>query len=184
MKYYLFSELLTLPSRFLSLSYWLCCNVDAARAHSLKLMIQNLICSVEKEVFVNKSFTVTHLCFELQPLWDWLFFWQKVPNQILLEPQRFRLVNPHVIREAALDLLKYAPPRSRLWGWDQVIDTFKTSPFQYKYFTKWLYVQLWPKSWWTFHVHMKATLTSDTARKIIIIKYKVLPYAVYHQLWS
>uniref|UniRef100_A0AAQ6IQ63 Lactosylceramide alpha-2,3-sialyltransferase n=1 Tax=Anabas testudineus TaxID=64144 RepID=A0AAQ6IQ63_ANATE len=57
------------------------------------------------------------------PLWDWLFFWQKVPDQIPLEPQRFRLVNPHVIREAALDLLKYSAPRSRLWGWDQNVPT-------------------------------------------------------------
>ncbi|XP_035509485.1 tyrosine-protein kinase JAK1 [Morone saxatilis] len=53
------------------------------------------------------------------PLWDWLFFWQKVPDQIPLEPHRFRLLNPLVIRETALDLLKYPPPRTRLWGQDQ-----------------------------------------------------------------
>lgn len=58
----------------------------------------------------------------LQPLWDWLFFWQKVPDQIPLEVHRFRLLNPKVIRETALDLLKYPPPRRRLWGKDKVID--------------------------------------------------------------
>uniref|UniRef100_A0A3Q1EBU3 Lactosylceramide alpha-2,3-sialyltransferase n=1 Tax=Acanthochromis polyacanthus TaxID=80966 RepID=A0A3Q1EBU3_9TELE len=61
------------------------------------------------------------------PLWDWLFFWQKVPNQIPLEPSRFRLLNPHVIRQTALGLLKYPPPRSRLWGWDQNVPTLGVS---------------------------------------------------------
>ncbi|KAM9376707.1 lactosylceramide alpha-2,3-sialyltransferase isoform 3-T5 [Pholidichthys leucotaenia] len=57
------------------------------------------------------------------PLWDWLFFWQKVPDQIPLDHTRFRLLNPHVIREVALDLLKYSPATPRLWGWDQNIPT-------------------------------------------------------------
>ncbi|KAM9741052.1 lactosylceramide alpha-2,3-sialyltransferase isoform 2-T2 [Menidia menidia] len=57
------------------------------------------------------------------PLLDWLFFWQKVPSEIPLEPQMFRLLNPRVIRETALDLLKYPEPRPRLWGWDQNIPT-------------------------------------------------------------
>lgn len=59
----------------------------------------------------------------LQPLWDWFFFWQKVPDQIPLEPQQYRLLNPQVIRETALDLLGYPPPRWRIWGWDQVVET-------------------------------------------------------------
>lgn len=61
------------------------------------------------------------------PLWDWLFFWQKVPDQIPLEPQRFRLLNPRIIRETALDLLKYPPPRPRLWGSDQNVPTMGVS---------------------------------------------------------
>ncbi|XP_034038235.1 lactosylceramide alpha-2,3-sialyltransferase isoform X2 [Thalassophryne amazonica] len=61
------------------------------------------------------------------PLWDWLFFWQKVPDQIPLEPHRFRLLNLQVIRETALDLLKYPPPRPRLWGWDQNVPTLGVS---------------------------------------------------------
>lgn len=62
----------------------------------------------------------------LQPLWDWLFFWQKVPDRLALETDRFRLLNPQVIREAALDLLKYPPPRPRLWWSDQVIHSSRT----------------------------------------------------------
>ncbi|XP_056899996.1 lactosylceramide alpha-2,3-sialyltransferase isoform X2 [Takifugu flavidus] len=50
------------------------------------------------------------------PLWDWLFFWQKVPDHIPLDSHRFRLLNPGVIRETALDLLQFPPPRSQLWG--------------------------------------------------------------------
>ncbi|XP_017278646.1 lactosylceramide alpha-2,3-sialyltransferase [Kryptolebias marmoratus] len=57
------------------------------------------------------------------PLWDWIFFWQKVPKEIPLEPSRFRLLSPHIIRETALDLLKYPQPRQRLWGWDQNVPT-------------------------------------------------------------
>lgn len=57
------------------------------------------------------------------PLWDWLFFWQKVPAQIPVESQRFRLLNPDVIRETSQDLLKYPPPRPRLWGYDANVPT-------------------------------------------------------------
>ncbi|XP_056456584.1 lactosylceramide alpha-2,3-sialyltransferase isoform X2 [Gadus chalcogrammus] len=51
-------------------------------------------------------------------LWDRLFFWQKVPDRIPLEPQRFRLLNLQLIRETAMGLLQYPPPQSRLWGLD------------------------------------------------------------------
>uniref|UniRef100_A0A1A8Q721 Lactosylceramide alpha-2,3-sialyltransferase n=1 Tax=Nothobranchius pienaari TaxID=704102 RepID=A0A1A8Q721_9TELE len=57
------------------------------------------------------------------PLWDWIFFWQKVPNEVPLEPSRFRLLNPQVIRETALDLLRFSQPRPHLWGWDQNVPT-------------------------------------------------------------
>lgn len=67
---------------------------------------------------------MTQLCFVLQSLLDRLFFWQKVPREIPLEPQNFRLLNPDVIRETALDLLKYPPPRPRIWGWDKVPSLF------------------------------------------------------------
>ncbi|XP_033949518.1 lactosylceramide alpha-2,3-sialyltransferase isoform X3 [Pseudochaenichthys georgianus] len=60
-------------------------------------------------------------------LWDWLFFWQKVPDHIPLERHRFRLLNPLVIRETALDLLKYPPPKPRLWGKDQNVPTMGVS---------------------------------------------------------
>ncbi|XP_074530761.1 lactosylceramide alpha-2,3-sialyltransferase isoform X2 [Halichoeres trimaculatus] len=61
------------------------------------------------------------------PLLDWIFFWQKVPSQIPLEPHKFRLLNPQVIQETALDLLKYPAPRPRLWGSDQNVPTIGVS---------------------------------------------------------
>ncbi|CAJ1057953.1 lactosylceramide alpha-2%2C3-sialyltransferase isoform X1 [Xyrichtys novacula] len=61
------------------------------------------------------------------PLWDWLFFWQKVPSEIPLKPDKFRLLNPQVIRETALYLLKYPAPKPRLWGSDQNVPTIGVS---------------------------------------------------------
>ncbi|XP_077958250.1 lactosylceramide alpha-2,3-sialyltransferase isoform X2 [Gasterosteus aculeatus] len=61
------------------------------------------------------------------PLWDWLFFWQKVPDGVPLEPHRFRLLNPLVITETALDLLHYPPPTGGLWGWEKKVPTIGVS---------------------------------------------------------
>ncbi|XP_061642856.1 lactosylceramide alpha-2,3-sialyltransferase isoform X1 [Phyllopteryx taeniolatus] len=61
------------------------------------------------------------------PLWDWLFFWHDVPEEIPLERNRLRLLNPLVIKETALDLLKFSPPTTRLWGWDQNVPTLGVS---------------------------------------------------------
>ncbi|CAL8264334.1 unnamed protein product [Lota lota] len=61
------------------------------------------------------------------PLWDWLFFWQKVPDRIPLEPQQFRLLNLQVIRETAVGLLQYPAPQRRVWGWDPNVPTLGMS---------------------------------------------------------
>lgn len=78
---------------------------------------------------VDLSWTSAMISKHMVPLWDWLFFWQKVPDQIPLQPHSFRLLNPYVIKEAALDLLKYPPPRRRawLWGKDQNVPTIGVS---------------------------------------------------------
>ena len=56
-----------------------------------------------------------------QSLWNWLFFWQNVPDEIPVKVNRFRVLNLKLIREVALDLLHYPDPKPRLWGWDQVL---------------------------------------------------------------
>nr|XP_020451130.1 lactosylceramide alpha-2,3-sialyltransferase isoform X3 [Monopterus albus] len=55
-------------------------------------------------------------------LWDRLFFWKSIPDQVPVKPHRFRLLNPQVIEETAFYLLKYPAPTSRLWGSDQFSD--------------------------------------------------------------
>ncbi|KAL4660960.1 lactosylceramide alpha-2,3-sialyltransferase [Arapaima gigas] len=59
--------------------------------------------------------------------WDRLFFWQKVPDRIPVELSQFRILNPEIIRETALDLLHLPAPRSRLWGWDPNVPTLGVS---------------------------------------------------------
>lgn len=60
-------------------------------------------------------------------LWDWLFFWQSVPVSLPLKASQFRLLNPEIIRETALDLLHYPSVRERLWRWDQNVPTLGVS---------------------------------------------------------
>uniref|UniRef100_A0A3B5MDI5 Lactosylceramide alpha-2,3-sialyltransferase n=1 Tax=Xiphophorus couchianus TaxID=32473 RepID=A0A3B5MDI5_9TELE len=60
---------------------------------------------------------------KLGTFWDWFFFWQRVPQEIPLDPSRFRLLNPDVLRQTALDFLEYPKPRWRPWGWDQNVPT-------------------------------------------------------------
>ncbi|KAK3564402.1 hypothetical protein QTP86_017291 [Hemibagrus guttatus] len=60
-------------------------------------------------------------------LWDKLFFWQKVPSSIPVDPSRFRILNPEIIRETAFKLLQYPNPKPRQWGWDQNIPTLGVS---------------------------------------------------------
>lgn len=72
---------------------------------------------------VDVSWTAAMVNKQPVPWKDWFFFWKKVPAQIPIDTQRFRLLNPLVIREAALGLLRYPPPSARLWGWDQNVPT-------------------------------------------------------------
>ncbi|GAA6096893.1 lactosylceramide alpha-2,3-sialyltransferase isoform X1 [Tachysurus ichikawai] len=60
-------------------------------------------------------------------LWDKLFFWQKVPGSIPVDPSKFRILNPEIIRETALKLLQYPNPKPRRWGWDQNVPTLGVS---------------------------------------------------------
>ncbi|XP_030620909.1 lactosylceramide alpha-2,3-sialyltransferase isoform X2 [Chanos chanos] len=64
---------------------------------------------------------------EKMSLWDSLFFWQKVPDKIPIDPSQFRILNLEIIRETAMDLLHYSTPKRRLWGWDQNVPTLGVS---------------------------------------------------------
>uniref|UniRef100_UPI00398F38F5 lactosylceramide alpha-2,3-sialyltransferase isoform X1 n=2 Tax=Pristiophorus japonicus TaxID=55135 RepID=UPI00398F38F5 len=59
--------------------------------------------------------------------WEKIWFWQEVAKEIPIEPAQFRILNPEIIRETAIDLLQLPEPRSKLWGWDQNIPTLGVS---------------------------------------------------------
>ncbi|GCB66804.1 hypothetical protein scyTo_0013618 [Scyliorhinus torazame] len=59
--------------------------------------------------------------------WERIWFWQKVTEEIPIQPAQFRVLNPEIIRETAVDLLQLPEPRSKLWGWDQNIPTLGVS---------------------------------------------------------
>lgn len=54
-----------------------------------------------------------------QPLWMHFFFWKNVAMKIPLAPRRFRILNPAIVKETALDILQY--PEPRLLNWDKVV---------------------------------------------------------------
>ncbi|KTF74581.1 hypothetical protein cypCar_00040763, partial [Cyprinus carpio] len=56
-------------------------------------------------------------------LWDWLYFWQNVPVSLPLKASQFRLLNPEIIRETALDLLHYPSVKD----WDKNVPTLGVS---------------------------------------------------------
>ncbi|XP_038608452.1 lactosylceramide alpha-2,3-sialyltransferase isoform X1 [Tachyglossus aculeatus] len=60
---------------------------------------------------------------ESVPLWVRLFFWKQVAEKIPLQSKQFRILNPVIIKETALDILQYPQPRSKFWGWDKNVPT-------------------------------------------------------------
>ncbi|XP_068023777.1 lactosylceramide alpha-2,3-sialyltransferase isoform X2 [Melanerpes formicivorus] len=60
---------------------------------------------------------------ETLPLWVRVFFWKEVAGRIPLAAPRFRLLNPLVLRETALDILQFPEPQPKLWGWDENVPT-------------------------------------------------------------
>ncbi|XP_044304214.1 lactosylceramide alpha-2,3-sialyltransferase isoform X1 [Varanus komodoensis] len=60
---------------------------------------------------------------ETLSLWMRLFFWKQVAEKIPVLPKQFRILNPVIIKETALDILEYPEPRSKIWGWDKNVPT-------------------------------------------------------------
>ncbi|XP_028657414.1 lactosylceramide alpha-2,3-sialyltransferase [Erpetoichthys calabaricus] len=56
-------------------------------------------------------------------LFDWIFFWQEVAGSIPIKPSQFRILNPEIVIQTAMDLLQLPPPRWKLWGQDQNVPT-------------------------------------------------------------
>ncbi|KAL8185327.1 UNVERIFIED_CONTAM: Lactosylceramide alpha-2,3-sialyltransferase [Gekko kuhli] len=60
---------------------------------------------------------------ESLPLWMRLFFWKQVAEKIPVLPKQFRILNPVIIKETALDILQYPEPQPKFWGWDKNVPT-------------------------------------------------------------
>ncbi|XP_014750684.1 PREDICTED: lactosylceramide alpha-2,3-sialyltransferase isoform X4 [Sturnus vulgaris] len=60
---------------------------------------------------------------ETLPLWVRLFFWKEVAEKIPFTSKQFRILNPVIIKETALDMLQFPEPRSKFWGWDKNVPT-------------------------------------------------------------
>uniref|UniRef100_A0A8C5M0K1 Lactosylceramide alpha-2,3-sialyltransferase n=1 Tax=Leptobrachium leishanense TaxID=445787 RepID=A0A8C5M0K1_9ANUR len=55
--------------------------------------------------------------------WNRLFFWKSVAEQIPLKATQFRILNPLIVKETALDILQYPHPFYKWIGWEKNIPT-------------------------------------------------------------
>lgn len=83
--------------------------------------MNSLTCAVSAIQFAVSQFPFAELFFSFsQPLWVRLFFWKEVAEKIPFTSKQFRILNPVIIKETALDILQFPEPRSKFWGWDKV----------------------------------------------------------------
>ncbi|XP_053314128.1 lactosylceramide alpha-2,3-sialyltransferase [Spea bombifrons] len=59
--------------------------------------------------------------------WNKLFFWKSVVERLPLKPNQIRIVNPLVVKETSLDILRYPAPRHKRWGWEKNVPTIGVS---------------------------------------------------------
>ncbi|XP_075712784.1 lactosylceramide alpha-2,3-sialyltransferase isoform X2 [Rhinoderma darwinii] len=55
--------------------------------------------------------------------WNKLFFWKSVMEKLPLKSHQFRILNPLIVKETAMDILQFLPPRQKWWGWDKNVPT-------------------------------------------------------------
>ncbi|XP_040191176.1 lactosylceramide alpha-2,3-sialyltransferase isoform X1 [Rana temporaria] len=55
--------------------------------------------------------------------WNRLFFWKSVTEKLPLKPHQFRILNPLIVKETAMDILQFLPPRWKWWGWNKNVPT-------------------------------------------------------------
>lgn len=76
-------------------------------------------------LFKNVDFAWTRAMLrnETVPLWMRLFFWRHVAEKIPVAPKQFRILNPLIITETALDFLEFPKPQWKFWGWHKSVPT-------------------------------------------------------------
>lgn len=55
--------------------------------------------------------------------WNRLFFWKSVTEKLPLKSHQIRILNPLIVKETAMDILQFLPPRQKWWGWDKNVPT-------------------------------------------------------------
>ncbi|KAM3939454.1 lactosylceramide alpha-2,3-sialyltransferase isoform 1-T4 [Leptodactylus fuscus] len=55
--------------------------------------------------------------------WNKLFFWKSVIEKLPLKSHQIRILNPLIVKETAMDILQFVPPRQKWWGWDKNVPT-------------------------------------------------------------
>ncbi|XP_075050222.1 lactosylceramide alpha-2,3-sialyltransferase [Mixophyes fleayi] len=91
---------------------------------------------VSKEEYLSNSLLVTvlfkHVDFlwlqamlkkETLSVWNRLFFWKSVAEELPLKSHQFRILNPLIVKETAMDILQFSPPSQKWWGWDKNVPT-------------------------------------------------------------
>lgn len=60
---------------------------------------------------------------ESLPIWIRIFFWKQVADKIPVSSKQFRILNPLIVKETAMDLLGYPEPWQKWWGWEKIVPT-------------------------------------------------------------
>ncbi|XP_063781047.1 lactosylceramide alpha-2,3-sialyltransferase-like [Pseudophryne corroboree] len=55
--------------------------------------------------------------------WNKLFFWKSVTENLPLKSHQFRILNPLIVKETAMDILQFLPPHQKWLGWDKNVPT-------------------------------------------------------------
>ncbi|XP_069488273.1 lactosylceramide alpha-2,3-sialyltransferase isoform X2 [Ambystoma mexicanum] len=56
-------------------------------------------------------------------IWSRMFFWKQVVENIPVQSKQFRILNPLIVKETAIDILQYPEPQNKWWGWEKNIPT-------------------------------------------------------------
>ncbi|XP_040275184.1 lactosylceramide alpha-2,3-sialyltransferase isoform X1 [Bufo bufo] len=60
---------------------------------------------------------------ETLSIWDRLFFWKSVNDKLPLKANQIRILNPLIVKETAMDILQFPPPRQKWLGWNKNVPT-------------------------------------------------------------
>ncbi|XP_068131577.1 lactosylceramide alpha-2,3-sialyltransferase [Hyperolius riggenbachi] len=60
---------------------------------------------------------------ETLSMWTRLFFWKSVADRLPLKSHQYRVLNPLIVKETAVDILDFNPPQKWWWGFEKNVPT-------------------------------------------------------------